>query len=92
MWGLRKGSGKPQMTDPLRIFTVYLAEQGSQLAVPHVPGKENVRADQLSRTPDQDHYSLRQDAAGSAAGCMHQINSCGEPALPDPPSSGNIFS
>ena len=50
------------MTDPLRIFTVSLAEQGSQLAVLQVPGKENFRADQLSRTPDQHHYSLRQDA------------------------------
>ena len=26
MWGLRKGSSKPQMTDPLRIFTVSLAD------------------------------------------------------------------
>ena len=42
LWGLRKGSSKPQMTDPLRIFTVSLAEKGSQLAVLHVPGKENV--------------------------------------------------
>ena len=49
------------MKDPLRTLTVSLAEQGSQLAVLHVPGKEKVQADQLSRTPDQHHYSLCQD-------------------------------
>ena len=48
------------MTHPLRQFTVALAKQGSMLQVLHVPGKENVRADQLSRTPDQHHYSLDQ--------------------------------
>ena len=69
VWGLRKGSSKPQMTDRLCIFTVSLAEQGSQLAVLHVPAKENVRADQLSRTPDQHHYSLRQDVFDRPCGC-----------------------
>ena len=68
VWGLRKGSSKPQMTDPLRTFTVSLAEQSSQLAVLHVPGKENIRADQLSCTPDQHHYSLRQEVFDGLCG------------------------
>lgn len=68
VWGVRKGSSKQHMTDPLRKFTVALASQGTQLMVLHVPGKDNVRADLLSRTPDQHHYCLRQDVYNDLCG------------------------
>jgi hypothetical protein len=58
VWAWRKGSKIQQLNQPIRQQMVQLAKKRVHVTADHIPGKQNTRADWLSRHPDPKNYRL----------------------------------